>query len=448
MKQTIKVQLTLLFGFSAVFQANAQETTSFTLEAAKQYALEHHVEIKNANYDVTIAEQKVKETIGMGLPQIDFKGNFNHFINIPVQVVDASAFNPSAPEGELMEFRMGTDFNASGALSLNQLIFNGSYMIGLKAADYYANTQGSISDLTKENIVFNAIQAYQFAAVAKGNKAFADSLFRITETLVTKQKNYLELGLMLQEDMDQLNYSLIAAQNAVVSADIQYQNALNRLKISIGYPIENNIEISQTADDLLTLDNISSGDLTQNLQYIVLEKKVKLADYNVKNNQYANLPSLYGFFSQTYNAYRNEFNFFANEKWYPQTVWGLQLTVPIFSGLSRHYRTEQAKVALLKDQASFEQISQVLKYQELEAQNNLRGAKEKFALQQANIQLAQTIYDNAITKEQIGKGNMIQVTQKYNQLMMAQAQYLGAMMDMFQAQLALDKIYNNILSNQ
>jgi outer membrane protein TolC len=102
----------------------------------------------------------------------------------------------------------------------------------------------------------------------------------------------------------------------------------------------------------------------------------------------------------------------------------------------------------MKDQNSFDQVTQALKFQEAQAQNNLRSAKDKYALQKQNIELAQTIYDNAITKEEIGKGNSIIVTQKYNQLMMAQAQYLGAMVDLFQAQLTLDKLYNKILSNQ
>ena len=448
MKQPIKLLILSALGICFSVNLNAQEDKMFTLERAKIYALEHHLDVKNADYEVLIAEQRVKETVGMGLPQVDFNGQFNHFINIPIQVVDATAFNPMAQPGETMEFKMGTDFTSSGSLTVNQLVFNGSYMIGLQAADYYAKLQASASEVTKEDVIFNTIQAYQLAAIAKGNKAFADSLFTITDQLITKQKNYLELGMMLQEDMDQLSYSLLASQNAVLSADVQYENALNLLKLSMGYPIDQEIEITESANDLVAVENISVGDLTQNLTYQLMEKRVIMAEYNVKNNKFQNLPSLYAFFSQTYNAYRTEFNFFADEKWYPQTVWGLQLNVPIFSGLSRHYRTQQAEVAKLKDQNSFDQVSQALKFQEIQAQNNLKNAKDKFELQKQNIELARLIYNNAITKESIGKGNSIQVTQKYNQLMVAQALYLGAMVDLFQAQLTLDKLYNKILSNQ
>jgi outer membrane protein TolC len=65
-------------------------------------------------------------------------------------------------------------------------------------------------------------------------------------------------------------------------------------------------------------------------------------------------------------------------------------------------------------------------------------------LQEANIELAKKIYENAIVKEQIGKGNSIVVSQKYNQLILSQAQYVGAVLDYFNAQLNLNKLYNNL----
>jgi outer membrane protein TolC len=66
-------------------------------------------------------------------------------------------------------------------------------------------------------------------------------------------------------------------------------------------------------------------------------------------------------------------------------------------------------------------------------------------LQKENIDLAKSIYENSVVKDQIGEGSSMAVTQKYNQLIIAQSQYVAAKIDLFQAQLELDKIYNNIL---
>ena len=422
--------------------------SSFSLVDAKLYALEHNLSVKNAENDNEAARQRYIEVRGMGLPQIDFNGTFNNFINLPVQVVDASFINPNAPPGSTVEFRAGTDYSAAGTLQASQLIFNGSYIIGLKAADYLTKFQETASDITKEDVLFNVIQAYQLASVAKQNIEFVDSMVIITEELIEKQENYLELGLMKQEDMDQLKFSLLSAKNSQLAAELQYKNALSVLKYAMGYPMEESMEITDSPEQLMAQPTLSNGSIQNNLTYSLLQKQVTLSELNIQNNRFKSLPTLSAFFQHTYNAYRNEFNFFADEKWYPQTVWGLQLNVPIFSGLSRRAVTAQSRITLLNDQNKLEQMEQTLSFQMEQAKNNLEGAQSQNELQKANVDLARSLYENAITKEKIGNGNSIVVTQQYNQLIMAQAQYTGTLIELFKAKLDLDKIYNNILPTE
>lgn len=443
MRNTIALFVLLLSG-----QGLLGQTQSFTLEDAKAFALENHLDIINAQRNIDIAKQQIVETRGMGLPQVDISGQFNHYVNLPVTVVDAQLFNPFAPEGETMEFRMGQEFSTNGSLAVNQLLFNGSYIVGLQASKHYRRLQESAFLKSEEDVIFNVIQAYQLAVIAKENLAFSDSMVKITEQLINKQQNYFDVGMIVQEDMDQLNYSLQTAKNAAVDANIQYSNAMSILKFSMGIPMSNEIDVTEKSSALINRSSISGGDVHNNLQYTLQQQNITLQSLNIKNNRYANLPSLYAFLSHSYNAYRDQFNFFANEKWFPQTVWGLQLNVPVFSGLQRHARTQQSKIKLMQEQSNLEKLEQALQLQEVQLQNNLLGAKAKFELQKENIRLAQSIYNNAVEVEQIGKGNSLTVTQKHNQVIVAEAQYLGAMMQLFQAQLELDKLYNELLKNQ
>jgi len=438
MKQTLTI-LIILFTTTILGQ-------SFTLEEAKAYALENNISVTEANNAIEIARLKIVETRGMGLPQVSIDGNFSNFINRPVSVLDAKFFNPSAPPGSIVAFKAGTEYTSTGTLKVNQLIFNGSYIVGLQAANFFAEFQKDITHQSKEDVIFKVIQAYELCAVAQQNLVFADSLLLSTQNLIDKQQHYLELGLMTQEDMDQLNFSLTNAKSVQTSAEINYMNALNMLKLAMGYPMKDPLSISNSLDELLGKKSISNGDIHSNITYSIMEKQVKLTALDLKNNKFANLPTLNAFFQHSYNAYRNEFNFFANEKWYPQTLWGLQLNIPIFSGLSRYAKTSQAKVKLMNTENQLTQLEQSLQYQELQLKNNLRGAQNKYDLQKENVTLAISIYTNAITKEQIGKGNSIEVTQKHNQLMIAQAQYIGSLLDLFNAQLSIEKLYNNILS--
>jgi outer membrane protein len=439
----------ITLGFSIVITAVGwTQENNFDLESAKIYALENNLSVHNAQMDIEIAKKQITETRGMGLPQIDLTGSFNHFINLPVTVMEAKFLNPMAPDGETIAFQAGTEYTSNGTLQVNQILFNGSYIVALQVASFFREFQEGVSNKSKEDVVFNVIQAYEMASVAKQNIAFMAALVVSTQQLIEKQQHFLDLGIMEQEDMDQLSFSLVTAQSAKTTADIQYQNALAMLKLSMGYPMGDPIEIKNTPDELMSKNAISTGDFHSNLNYTILESQVKLSEFSVKNDKFANLPSLNAFFQHSYNAYRNEFNFFADEKWHAQTLWGLQLNVPIFSGLSRHARTAQSKIQLMKDQNNLIQMEQTLQFQELQLRNNLRGAQDKLDLEKKNIELAQSIYDKAVIKDDIGKGNSIIVTQKQNQLVMAQAQYLGSMMEFFQTKLALDILYNNVLQNK
>jgi outer membrane protein TolC len=431
----------LVFGISFAQQ-------QLSLEEAKSYALEHNISIQRAALNNETARQKMIEVRGMGLPQVNLNASMTNYINIPVQVVDATVFNPSAPAGSLAEFRMGTDYTASGTLQVNQLIFNGSYIVGLQVASFYRQFEVTNTELSKEDVIFNVIQAYELAAVAKESMAFLDSLVLNTSDLVEKQKQFVEVELALQEDLDQLNYSLSVAKNAALNARIQYENALALLKYSIGYPLTEPLELSSSCAELMGQRAIPSGALTDNLSLLLLDQKKMLSSYNLKNRKYENLPYLNGFFQHTYNAFRNDFSFFSDGKWYPQTLWGLQLTVPVFSGLQRHAKVQQAEIQLMQDDQNRQYTEQALQFQEIQHRNNFQAALARLELEEENLKLAKSIYTNALIREEVGKTNNIVVTQKYNQLIQAQTQLVSAQLDLFSAKLKLDKLYNNILSDK
>lgn len=422
---------------------------SFTLAEAKIYAYTNNKRLTNANLTVQNAIQLQKETTAIGLPQVNFNGNFNHFINLPVQVVDASFFNPNAPAGEIIAFQAGTSYNASGTMQATQILFNGSYIVGLQISKFLIDFQKTIAYQTEEDVIFNVIQAYQYCAVAKENLQFIDSMVYLTEQLLNKQKHFFELELIIKEEIDQMEFAVLSAKNAQENAKLQYENSLALLKMTMNYPQDQGIEITDNVNSLLTkYSHISGGTIQNNINFQLQQQEITISQFNLKNNKYANLPTVNAFFQQTYNAYRNEFNLFANEKWYPQTLWGIQLNVPIFSSGMRYAKVSQAKIRLAQDNNKLSILEESLKFQEIQAKNNILSAQQQLELQAKNVELARLIYLNSITREEIGKESSILVTQKYNQYIQSQSQYVGSLINVFQSRLTLDKLYNQIIENK
>ena len=441
----MKCNLFLALLLVALFSSSAF-AQKLTLFEAQNYAIENAEQMKNAAIDIEIAQMKIVETRAIGLPQINAEGNFNHFINLPVQVVDGAFIGQP---GTLVSFRAGTDYSVSGGVAVNQLIFDGSYLVGLQVSKFYKEFVATNVELTQEQVLLNVTKAYELALVSRENLRFMDSLVSSTEDLLNKQRELLALDLILQEDVDQINYAFITAQTNQVNAKYQYENALSFLKMTMAYPMGEPIELLDNLESVLSqaLAEVSSeNSVDGNIQLDLLNKRLELSRYELKNTKFANLPSLGAFFQHKYDAYRNEFNFFDNNAdWFEQTFVGVRLSVPIFSSGARWSRTQQAQLEIEKREFEINEYKRALQMQETQFTNDLKSAKDKLKLQQENVRLATSIYKNSITRSEIGKENSLMVTQKYTQVISAQAQYVGAMVDVFNARLNIDKLYNNII---
>ena len=439
-------KLIISLSLLSIWMTPFAQSNSFSLLDAKTYALENSDKIKNAILDLDIANEKVKDTRAIGLPQINGSGGFNNFINLPVQVVSANFMNPNADPNDLIAFKAGTDFNMSGNIQATQLIFNGSYIVGLQVSKFYTQFRETSIQKTKEDVIFDVIQAYNTVVTAKANLNFIDSIVLITNSLVEKQRNYLELGLMTQEDMDQLEFALSTAITNKTAAQLQVDNAKALLKLAMGFPQNQSLEATESVESLMLLNqtSTSSFSIENNLTYQLLNEQKELNQYALKEKKYLSLPSLSAVVQHGYNAYRNEFNFLSKGDWYSQTFWGLQLSVPIYSSGRSKSQVNQARLEVVKNENSIHELQQSLTFQEQQAKNNLSSSKKQLDHQSQNIVLAKKIYENAIIKEQIGKINSIDVSQKYNQLIQSQAQYINALLQYLNAQLQLEKIHNNI----
>ena len=440
----MKHLLTLLI-LSGLFQANAQVGRSFSLLEAKEYALKNHIKVKNADLEYNKAVERKKEYLAAGMPEVNIAGSFNQFLNLPVQVLPISFFDPTAPEDDIIAFRAGTEFNSSANLQVNQLLFDGSYFIGIQASKLLIDVQKIQKTRTNEEVLFSVIEAYHIAAVAQENLMFSDSIYRITSKLEEKQKKYLEAGLLSNEELDQMTYAVLSAKNAFENAQLQYSNTIALLKYAMGFPQDS---ICVLSNGLIDLDEnasqINLGSIDDNSLLPLLQTQIQLSQCNVKNNKAGFLPSLSAYFQQGYNAYRTKFDFFQDKPWYSQTNWGLQMNIPVFSSGKGRAVVKQSEIQLLQDEYNFELTKQGLKLQEVQLKNTIASALKKKELQKENHLLAEKIYRNAINKEKLGNGNNLLVTQKLNQTMIAQAEYTASLIEVYRSKLELDKLYNKL----
>lgn len=419
---------------------------SFSLKQAQDYAVEHNQKVLNADIDLKIAEKKVWETTAAGLPQISGAVKFQNFIDIPTSVLPANAFNPMAPKGELVGIKFGTKFNTNASLQVSQLLFSGNYLVGLQAAKAYTGLSQQLQDKSKQEIKRDIAEAYYTVLVLKENIITLDSTLKKVQDLHQITKILVENKVIESIHEYQLQLSVLKVGSAISKVNSQLEVSKSFLKMQMGMDLSSTLELSETFESIIANAVNNSEDkfsVSNNIDYQLLNTQLLLNQLNYKNTKANYLPSLAAFFSHQQNALRNDFDLFnGDKKWYPTTVWGLTLNVPIFSSGKRMSQVGQAKLEMKKTQNTIDQLSEGLKMQMIQAKASYSNAKATYETQLIAVDVAKKILSNTEIKYKEGVVSSMELTQVQNQLLQTQTELTSSSFELIKAKLAIDNLLN------
>ena len=426
--------------------SKAQEKeNAFTLQEAQAYALEHNYGIQNAQKDVLAAKRKIWETTAIGLPQVSAEGTFQKFIDIPVSLAPANSFNPNAPEGALTELQFGLEYNNTLALTASQLVFDGSYIVGLQAAKTYKEL--SINNETKTKIELNeaVAQAYYTVLIAEENTKTLQSSLTVVKSMLLEAEALYKEGLIEEQSVDQLQLTVNELTTSVGIAKGQIDFAKKLLQLQMGMDIGAPMVLSDNLDtflsEIITLPEQKEFNVENHIDYSLVTINSKLMQLNHKKEKFSFLPSVNLFFSHQQQNMNNEFDAFSGGRYYPSTVVGASIRMPILTSGSRLAKMSQAKIEWEKAINQQKEAEQGLIYQSQLANSNLETANETYLNQKENMDLAKKIYDKTIRKYNEGMVSSMELSQAQNQYLTAEGKYIKSLLDLFTAKSELKKSY-------
>lgn len=442
-------KLLILTALACAAGLSSLSQQSFSLEQAIDFATKNNASVKNAILGIESANQKVKETRAIGLPQVSAAGEFQNFLDIPITVAPANAFNPSAPADELVSLQFGTEYNAKGFINANQLIFNGSYIVGLQTSKKFKQVSQFQKTKTIQDVKENVLKAYYGALVAEKTVATLTEISSTSITIYDQTKGLFEQGLIEEDNVTQLSLNVLQAKNSLNSAKRQLENAKNLLKFQMGMDVNESISLSSDFDAVITSLDASqsevSSEISQNIDFLLLNQQRELNVLNVKYEQSQYLPSLNAFFTHQQNALRNDFDLLeSGQPWFPTTIWGLNLSVPIFSSGSRMSKVSQAKIELKQTENSLAQLEKGLSIQTQSAKTNYDNAFDTYTTSKEAVSISKKIYNNYQIKFKEGLITSLDLSQIQTQYLSSQTQYIQAMYNLVSAKIELDKITNKL----
>ena len=142
----------VVIGFT---QENQQ---SFTLNEAIKYALENNYTVLNADRDIDAAKKQKWEATATGLPQISATIEYQNWLKQQIALIPAEFFGGNP--GEFAEVAFGTKQNVNATATLNQLLFDGSYLVGLQSAKVFLEISKIAKEKTELEVRKTVIEAY------------------------------------------------------------------------------------------------------------------------------------------------------------------------------------------------------------------------------------------------------------------------------------------------
>lgn len=421
-----------------LLSVSASAQHRFSLEEAQTYGLQHNTEMKNARLDVRLAKKQVMETVAIGLPHISAEAQWQHFLEVPTTVMPANMMNPDAPADELIEMQFGMQQNASAALTASQLLFDGTYIIGLKASAVFKQFSEQMMHLTERQIQDSIAVAYYNVLVAEENKAFLGHLVEVHEHILGEIQARYEMGFV--EDLEVDRMALVLSNMEIQSDNMDRITAVAHLylKLISGVRLSESLILTDSLESLVksnSLIQLEEAVWKKRLEYQLAEMQVRLNRLDVRRYQSGWLPSIVAFGTYSENAMRNEFNFTQAGSWYPTKMVGVKATLNIFDGLSGTAKTQQARIKL--EQSINQQVFVVesLQLDLAAAQGAYFTAVSSHQHKETNLSLAKKIYEKSLAKYKEGLISSLELAQAGADYLQAHSAYSSAMKDLLLADL-------------
>ncbi len=436
----------LIFCLFSVISAKAQLTDSlanFSLKEAIDYAQNHQSSILNASIDEEIAKNTVKRTIGIGLPQLNGNVNFQDFLKIPTNLLPGEIFGKP---GTQIPAQFGVQYQSSFGLELNQLLFDGSYLVGLQASKTYKELSNKNLKRSRIETAIGVTKAYYSVLVSNEQLSLLDANIERLKKSLNDTKALFANGFVEKIDVDRLtvlNNNLETERGNVIRL---LELNLNLLKFQMGMNIQFKLVLKDSIGSLQVAEFLTVKDTSayqERIEYSLLETQKKLNELDLKRYKSLFLPSLSAFGTTSRSLQSNDF-LNLTDRSFPATIIGFRLSVPLLSGGVKTYQVRNAKLEVLKTENNLINLRNGINLEVEQAQTVYRNGLKSLENQKRNMELAKEVLRVTKIKYEQGVGSSIEVTIAETSLKESQNNYINALYDLLINKVNVDRALGKI----
>jgi outer membrane protein len=453
---TMKLVVVLLM--LAVLPGSGQgQRAPLTLERAVAAALEGSRDLRDARLVLETARRQVREAWGSVYPSVNANAVYTRNLTVPGSFMPSIFFDPDAGPDDLVLVRFGSDNMWNFSLRAEQPLFRAAAFIGVGAAGRYAALQDE------------AVRGREHAVVTRVRVAFydvllADESVRLTESTVTRIGRTLDetrkmerAGIASAYDVLRLEVELANVEPALRRSRNAGRAARRALALELGLADLDSVDVAGTLVGMLTdsvpaLDNPADSDdavrdavqraLRQRseLRQLRLLESLRQAEMRAEQSEYLPQISLFGTYSIAAQQSGSPVFFGPSDaqRSYGRQI-GIQVTMPLFSGMQRPARVAQRQLAVEQVRTQRALAEDQVEHQVRTYIDQVTEAGQRAAAQRLAVRQARRGYDIAATQYREGISSALELTDAENALRQSEFNFAEAVYDYLVARARLDE---------
>lgn len=403
-------------------------TLNLSLSEAQDYAVAENRSLRNADIAVQKAYATRWQTIASMLPTVDMSWAYSSMMGYEMMLGGTPIAMPD-----------------NGTLGITAGIgINGQAIVGVLLNNIAIDMQRLNLEQSEDNLRANVKSSYASVLVLEDVVKLLDTSLKNIEDLAAMTQRSVDVGAAEQTAADQILVRVNTLKNNINANKRSTQLAINALKVLLNVPVETELTLTTTLNDLLSAEAILTllGQdfvLENNLSYQTLAKNVELAKKNVHMAGWAYGPTVavgYQYSKKDYFGQKEGFNMT------PPNALSIQVSMPLWSSGKRAAGVVEKKIALEEARNTFEETTDNLGIQNEQLRYNLQNAYETYTNEQENISVTQRIFDNTTLKFQQGVASNLELVNASNDLITAQSTYVQAVLALVNAEVELEKFLN------
>jgi outer membrane protein TolC len=367
--------IVVLGPFGKAVLAQQTQSDSLTLHKAIRLALTNQPSLKQVQAQINAAKAQVGQAKSARYPHLNAKGDVTYLSPVSSLILN----------GETFQIEPKKNYNIH--LAAQQLIYNfGKTQANIQLAKSRTLTAEQQAEVVKWTVSYFTAQTFY-------SVLFEEQNIKVVNKQLNQLKSDLDIAQKKQRAGAATNYDVLTIKVRIAEVKNQkrdLQNQREKLKITLrrlfGWKSTRPVPVAGVLNTKPVQHISGLKAIYKNRpDYQVLLKKEKALQQAYKVSNLSNRPQLTAGGTA---GFKNGYVPDLNEVLGNYTI-GLHLTIPIFSGFSRHYRQQEAKANIHSAKAATLKLQRQIQADISKAESDVQTGKEKLSTAHLQIEHAE-----------------------------------------------------------